>query len=281
MIRYLLVPFAIHAAACTGGSVARYAPCTSTDSCPSSTVCEAATTSSSAGAQTFCTYSCNEQNVCPNDPTGTPGVCVSELSTTTDYGFCFQDCTSQACPSGEACTAVQGFEEPPAMVCVPAVSSPLSATTWQSGTITSEAMSNGVATSSYAVTFGPATYNSGGAVATGAFTATLTQTYASSLMYPYAECTETTTFSGGQWTAVTLLNESNEGSLSVTNVTTSTTRTGCRVGSSDVTDEPDDYILVNDGSGASYAISGDTMMVDGGQSGTPYPDSSTWTFTKM
>src|SRR6202044_937187 len=97
--------------ACSGGgTVARFAPCTSTDTCPSGTVCEVATSSDTSAAQTFCTWSCTDdvfnQQLCPNDASGARGVCIASIGENTigqqgQYGFCFQSCDSGGtCPEG-------------------------------------------------------------------------------------------------------------------------------------------------------------------------------------
>jgi hypothetical protein len=106
------------AAACgQGGNVPRYAPCAATsDTCPSSTVCEAATNSSAVSdSPTFCTHSCKVSTDCPNDPTGIAGACAFAIDpdcpnppceTEDSFGFCFEVCTGP-CPVGETCTSAQ------------------------------------------------------------------------------------------------------------------------------------------------------------------------------
>jgi hypothetical protein len=123
------VPILAAALACgTGGTVARFAPCASTDTCPQSTVCEAVAT----GVPTFCTWSCGGETSsqsCPNDANGIQGVCViaignddTTIGSEDSFGFCLQDCSSGgACPDGETCQPAQDYTggSESDMVCVP------------------------------------------------------------------------------------------------------------------------------------------------------------------
>jgi hypothetical protein len=240
---------------------------------------------------TFCTWSCNNDDFggqsCPNDANGIQGICVTGIGNTLvghedDFGFCFQDCSSGGtCPDGESCQSAQAYSggNGSTMVCVPAPTDPLSGTSWQSNTITPEA-NDGVSTSTYAITFGTATMFMSGA-AIGPFSATFTQTYGASAS-SYAGCTETTTFTGGEWADVpgTTMGM---GALSVSGASGSTNRTSCASSSDDVTGATGVYDdAVNGQNGATYTISNTTMMTLMKDSGvTPYTGSSYWAFTKM
>jgi len=275
-----------------GGTVARFAPCSSTDTCPADTTCEAATSttlgSATISGPTFCTWSCSPSDFggqdCPSDANGIKGVCVSALGNTgvgdeDVYGFCFQDCSETGeCPSSEACEQAQPFNGGTAMVCVPIATDPLSATTWTSTTLDPIAKSAGVTSSSYTIDFGAANMSVAG-FASGPFTATLVQTYGASAVM-YAGCMETTTFSGGQWVDVPP-SGTTAGAVNVSNAQGTTSRAGCTFVSDDASGVMGVYDdAVNDMSGAVYRITGTTMMLAGGTGITPYTDSTEWTFTQ-
>ncbi len=276
-----------------GGTVARFAPCASTDTCPSSTVCEAPTSSASIPA--FCTWSCNPDDFggqsCPSDPSGVKGVCVIGLANVTvgnldQFGFCFQDCSSAGatCPDGETCEQAQPYSgggSNMTMVCVPMSGVDLlSGTKWQSTTIAPEANSDGVTMSTYTITFGTANVFMPGETL-GPFSATFTQTYSNSIEYTYASCVEMTTFTSGEWADVPGA-QMGQGAVDVSNAVGSTNRTSCGMSGNDVTGASNIYDdQVNNANGATYTITGNTMMLSGGNGITPYSDAIDWTFTKM
>jgi hypothetical protein len=289
------VPILAALACGTGGTVARFAPCGPTDTCPEATVCEPVAVTSmgvTAGA-TFCTWSCNNDDFggqsCPSDPNGVQGICVTSINNTSigqeyDYGFCFQDCSSGgACPEGESCESAQAYSggSGSTMVCVPTPTDLLSGTSWQSSTVTPMAQAGGVSTSTYTINFGTATAFTVGAAA-GPFSATFMQTYSASAS-SYAGCTETTAFTGGQWVDVT--GPMMTGAVAVSGVSGLTNRTSCASSSDDVADVSGVYDdEVNGQSGAIYTITGTTMSLtgDSGYGVTPYSDAnSSWAFTKM
>jgi hypothetical protein len=287
------------ALACGGGNVARFAPCNmSTDTCPSATTCEAVVSNSSSSSSmtigaTFCTWTCSpsvfDGQSCPNDPNGVQGICVTSIDSVTtgnsSFGFCFQDCSSSGiCPDGETCQKAQAYnsedESTSAMVCVPTPNDPLSGTTWQSTTITTQPTMKGVTALTYTMTFGMTNGTAGG-FASGPFSATLAQTYGASAVQ-YSGCTETTTFSGGVW-ADSPPTQGMAGAFTVSNAMGSTDRTGCSANGDDVTGEMGDYdgAVNNDQNASSYTVTGMTMTVRGGDGVTPYTDNANWTFTKM
>jgi hypothetical protein len=285
------VPILVVSFACGAkGTVAPFAPCGSTDTCPQSTVCEAVEQTSmgvSAGP-TICTWSCSNSDFdgqsCPNDATGAQGICVTSIGGTEigdqsgqAFGFCLQDCSSGGtCPDGETCQAAQSANGG-TTVCVPTPTDPLSGTSWQSSTIVPTQTMTGVATSTYTITFGTTNATVGG-LASGPFSATLTQTYGVTALQ-HAGCTEETTFTGGTW--VDMPPTSNAGALAVSNASGSTDRTNCTASSDDTTGETGDYDGAVNGQGAGYQVSGTTMTMGGGMGVTPYTDQANWTFTKM
>jgi hypothetical protein len=95
-------------------TVERYAPCTSADVCPSSTVCE----SPADTIPTLCTHSCTSTDDCPSDPSARPVVCSTGFGAD-PFGFCVLDCTSAACPPNEHCTTMYDAYETAFNACVP------------------------------------------------------------------------------------------------------------------------------------------------------------------
>jgi len=268
--------------ACSGGgSVARFAPCGATDTCPSATVCEAVTPST----QTLCTWSCTDddfdQQLCPSDSTGAQGVCVSSIGETTigqedEYGFCFQACATGSCPEGEVCSQATMYRGGSAMVCLPTPADPLSGTTWTSATIPPTAQEAGVTSVTYTMTFGPTNASVDG-FASGDFSATFDVSYGASAV-ERAGCSETTTITGGGW--VDVPSQQGKGVFTITGTQATTTRTGCASSSDDVSNDADEYDVDTDDNGAGYGITNDTMTVAGGDGAVPLDDGSAWTFTK-
>jgi hypothetical protein len=268
------------------GSVPRFAPCTNADTCPSGTTCESATTQIQQGTvttPTFCTWSCSGDDAVSSQGCPSGGVCVGAFGSDVvgqldDYGFCFEDCSAgQTCPDGEGCSVAQLIDGGMTMVCVPIPSDPLSGTSWTSSTLIEPAMQVGVTTSSYTMRFAAA--NTGvAAFASGPFTATFVQTYDASAPM-YAGCTETTTFTGGQWVDIPPAGTKN-GDINVTNAMGSTARSGCTSASDNATgvmgiyDDAVDYM-----NGAPYQIMGTTLTLNGTGGVVPYGNDAMWTFT--
>ena len=273
--------------ACSGGgSVARFAPCTSTDTCPSGTVCEVATSSDTSATQTFCTWSCTDddfdEQLCPSDANGTQGICISSIGQNTigqedEYGFCFQSCDGGTCPDGEVCSQAGMYRGGAAMVCVPTPADALSGTSWTSTTITPIAQGDGVTSLSYTMVFG-VTNGSVDGFASGDFSGTFSVKYAASAPMR-AGCSETTTLASAGWVDV----PTQEGSsvLSITGTQSTTTRTGCVSSADDLTNDTGDWDLDTDDNGASFTIAGTKMTLHGGDGAVPFDDGTTWTFTKQ
>jgi hypothetical protein len=196
-------------------------------------------------------------------------------SSSSGYGFCFQECSTGSCPAGDTCATTDGVS-----LCVPGLDrDPLSGTTWQSTSISTTATSDGVTASTYTVTFASGAESIDGTSATGAFSAVLTQTYSTSAKYDFAGCTETTAFTGGTWTD----NTKNPGleSFKIGDATGSTTRTGCLMGAFDTSGEQNLYDDAVDAyEGVVFRITGTTMNLPNSTAGTPYNDNSPWTFTR-
>jgi hypothetical protein len=277
-------------AACgEGGNVARYAPCTTTDTCPSKTVCEAPTLTGT-GAATVCTYSCKQDSDCPSDSAGVSGVCVPPQDVMGDqadgFGFCVQSCPTGSCPSHEMCTMTTSFasfgEGSIVSVCAPAASDLFSGATWESTSIPSTAISMGVTSSTYTMTFG------GGAVVrststetswSGTFRATFTELYT---IGQYAGCVETTTFTGGTWTDAWPPGDPSSGAVAISGATGITNRTGCQLPGADLINQTGIYdSAVDSMDGTSYTATLTTMTLAQSAGVTPYIDGSDWTFTKM
>jgi len=270
----------------TGGTVDRFAPCTTSDTCPSATVCEAVVSTSPSLNQTFCTWSCSDDHIggqtCPSDANGVKGVCVSTIGNDTigdegEFGFCFQDCSASACPSNESCEQVARYAGGTGMACVPIPNDPLAGTSWTSTTLVASATSNGVTSSSYVITFG-ATSSVLDGLASGAFSATLTLQY-DATAFQFAGCTETTTFSGGAWVDVPPTPQS-PGVLGIDDMMSTTSRTGCTLSSDDVSGEQDRYDIDTTDSGAGYLLTSTTLSIGGGNGAVPFSDATEWTFTK-
>jgi hypothetical protein len=169
-------------------------------------------------------------------------------------------------------------------VCVPGVSDPLSGTSWQSAFIDSTAMTAGVTSSTYQVTFAPGSVVQSTGTETavsGVFTATFTQVYGASALN-YAGCNEVTTFTGGTWTDATTSSKPMSGGLVVSDANGSTNRSGCTSPGDDTEGETNLYDdAVDMMSGAGFDVSGTTMTLSECMGVTPYADGSTWSFTKM
>jgi hypothetical protein len=274
-----------------GGTVARYAPCTAADTCPSRTVCESPTFSGT-GAGTFCTYSCTQNSDCPSDASGVSGVCLPVAtpngSVEGDYGFCFQSCAIASCPDDGLCLMTTSFsmfdDGTMASACFPsiAMSDPLSGTTWQSTSIAPTAIQNGVTSSTYKVTFGTGTVveNTSQEISlSGAFTATFTQLYT---LGQYAGCMETTTFTGGTWADSTTPGDTSSGGIAVTGAAGITNRTNCQLPGADLTNQTGLYDSAVDAmGGTTFIVAGTTMTFSESTGVTPYVDGNDWTFTKM
>ena len=282
-----------------GGNVDRYATCTTTDVCPSETVCESAVTTQTTQTTAFCTHSCepatdlSSGSSCANDPSGLAGVCIATgaLSDTMgdQYGFCFQECSAGSCPSNETCATIsQGVARlAGTSICIPGLpADPLSGTSWQSTTIESIASNEyGVTASNYTVTFasGTLTYDPSANSeesfgASGPFNATFTQTYGAATSQN-AGCMEITTFTGGTWGDNT--SDETKETVEVTSAVGSTTRTGCTTSTDDVTNLTGVYDNAVNNSPTTFVVSGCTMTLAGGGV-TPYQDDTIpWTFTKM
>jgi hypothetical protein len=278
------------ASACGGGSVARYAPCNPTDTCPSRTVCESPTLTGEGDAP-VCTYSCmGGDATCPADSSGTPGVCVQPTDATdsSSWGYCLQSCTAGECPAGEVCTMANTFSldssSEPTQVCIPQSSDPLSGTSWTSSSVAATATQNGVTSSTYAVTFGMGTISASvgtDVVLSGTFTATFTQLYT---IGQYAGCMETTTFTGGTWTDVTTVGLAGEGSVGISAAMGTTNRTSCQLPDADLTNQTGLYDSAVDAmNGTAFMLStdGTTLTFSQSTGATPYVDGSSYTFTKV
>ncbi|HEY2367723.1 MAG TPA: hypothetical protein VGH87_15105, partial [Polyangiaceae bacterium] len=137
-----------------------------------------------------------------------------------------------------------------------------------------------VTTSSYAVTFSPGEFASDAITITGAFAATFTQTYSTTSPSVYAGCTETTTFTGGTWSATTGTGP-DTGTLVVAGAVGSTNRTGCATATKNTTNLPGVYdTVMNVAAGAPYTVQNGALTISGGGSALPYSDKVDWTFTK-
>jgi hypothetical protein len=257
--------------ACGDGSVPRYALCTTADTCPSSTTCEAP----APRVQTFCTAACTSSHDCPND-----GVCTSDVGPSATP-FCYQPCPSDGCPEG-ACVSAVATDTSIAKVCVPGFVSALASTSWTSATLATQAMNAAITASSYSVTFASGELSPDAVTATGAFSATFTQTYSASSPSVYAACTETTTFTGGTW-STTNGATAGAGTLAVTGATGSTDRTGCASATKNTTALTNVYDAVINGSamgGAPFSVQNGTLTISGGAGALPYSDKVDWTFAK-
>ncbi len=263
--------------ACQNGSVPTYAPCAATDTCPSSTKCEASAT----GGATFCTKSCTTSNDCPNDDTGAQGICSSDVGpSATAAPFCYEACPTNGCPLGGTCVSVVATDTSIVTACLPGLTSPLSATSWTSTTLAPAATTKGVATSTYAIKFATGEFSPDTITVTGAFSATLTQGFNASSLY--VGCTETTTFTGGTWMS-TAQPSFTMGRIAVTGAIGSTNRTGCTDTTKNATNLANVYdAAVNQGVGDPFNAQGTTLTITsgGGGGGLPYGDKVDWTFTK-
>ena len=263
--------FIVATIACGDGSVPRYAQCTPTDSCPSSTTCEAP----ASHVPTFCTTSCASNSDCPND-----GVCTLDVGPSATP-FCYQACPTDGCPGGQCVSAV-ATDTSIAMVCVPGITSALSGTSWKSATIATQGINAAVTASTYAIKLASGQFSADAITVTGPFSATFTQTYSASSPSVYAGCTETTTFTGGTW-STTAGATPDTGRLSVTGATGSTDRTGCASATKNTTGALGVYdaVMNASASGAPFSVQNGTLTISGGGGALPYSDKVDWTFTPM
>jgi hypothetical protein len=256
--------------ACGDGSVPRYAECTPADTCPSSTTCESPATHIAS----LCTAACETNHDCPNG-----GVCTSDVGPSATP-FCYEACPSDGCKGG-ACVSAVATDTSIVQVCVPGFTSALAGTSWTSATLATQAQNAAITSSSYVVQLASGELSPDGITATGAFTATFTQTYSASSPSVYAGCTETTTFTGGTW-STTNGATADAGRLTVTGAIGSTNRTGCVSATKDTTGALGVYdaVMNSTGAGAPFNIQGGTLTISGGGGGLPYSDKVDWTFTK-
>jgi hypothetical protein len=165
-------------------------------------------------------------------------------------------------------------------VCVPGLESPIEGATWTSTTIATQAKNADVTSSSYAITLGSGDFAADAITITGAFSATFTQTFDPTSISVYAGCTETTTFTGGTWSA-TSGTVADTGTLVVANVVGATNRTGCVTTTKNVTNLPGVYdTVMNVTGGAPYNVKNGVLTISGGGSALPYADKVDWTFGK-
>jgi hypothetical protein len=182
------------------------------------------------------------------------------------------------CPPNETCatipTSVEGVGG--SSICVPGLADPLSGTSWQSTTIATMATTAGVTASTYAITFASGSIASDGSGATGAFTATFTQTYGPTAA-KYAGCMEMTSFAGGTWSDSTSMTPF---VVKVTDAVGTTNRMGCSNTDDNTTNVLDMYDGVDNNDGTVFVVSGNTLTLASSEAVTPY-DGDTWTFTRM
>ena len=256
------------ALACDGG-LPHYSPCTAGEACSGPTTCEAP----APRVATFCTAACATYKDCPDD-----GVCSSDIGPSATP-FCYQPCPSDGCKGGRCVSAV-ATDTSIQKVCVPGLESPIEGATWTSTTIATQAKNVDVTTSSYAVTFSPGEFASDAITISGAFAATFTQTYSASSPSVYAGCTETTTFTGGTWSAATGTTP-DTGALVIAGAVGSTNRTGCVTPAKNTTNLTGVYDTEIDvTAGAPYSVTNGVLTISGGGSALPYSDKVDWTFTK-
>ena len=268
-MRRLGVSFALALIGCDGG-LPHYSPCAGTEACSGPTTCEAP----ASRVPSFCTAACTTNKDCPDD-----GVCSSDIGPS-PAPFCYQPCPSDGCKGGGRCVSAVAVDTSIQKVCVAGIDSPLDATTWTSTTLATQAKNVDVTASSYAVTFSAGEFASDAITITGAFAATFTQTYGATSPSIYAGCTETTTFTGGTWSA-TSGTTPDAGTLVVAGAIGSTNRTGCVTSTKNTTNLPGVYdTVINVTAGAPYSVANGVLTISGGGSALPYADKVDWTFTK-
>ncbi len=167
-------------------------------------------------------------------------------------------------------------------VCLPGLTSALAATKWTTTIVTPQAANKGVATATYSMALASGQFSPDTETVSGAFSATLTQTFGSSSTY-YG-CTETTTFTGGTWTTTAQPKAPATGTLAVTGAIGTTDRTNCNTATENATGlTPSAYdAAVNTGAGKAFNVQGTTLTISGGGGGggLPYGDKMDWTFTE-